>query len=170
VLRVVSAAGDELVEVVDADGAVVEVVTRAAMRAGNLRHRCTYVVVRSGGKVLAHQRAAWKDVWPSHWDLAFGGVLGVDESWVYGAARELAEEAGVVVATSELTELGPLAYESELVRVAGRVYAVDAGGPFAFTDGEVAAIEWVPLDELDEWLRDRPVCLDTLAGVVPLIG
>ena len=38
-------AGAELVEVVDESGAVVEVVTRAAMRARNLRHRSTFVVV-----------------------------------------------------------------------------------------------------------------------------
>ena len=162
--------GDELVEVVDAHGAVLDVVTRAAMRAGNLRHRCTYVVVRSGARVLAHQRAAWKDVWPSHWDLAFGGVLGAGEDWVDGAVRELAEEAGVAVDAAELRELGPLAYESDLVRVVGRVYTVESEGPFTFADGEVEAIEWVPLDALGEWLRERPLCLDTLAGVVPLLA
>jgi hypothetical protein len=67
-------------------------------------------------------------------------------------------------------ELGSLAYESDLVRVVGRVYAVESEGPFTFADGEVEAIEWVRVDELDDWLRDRPLCLDTLAGVVPLIG
>jgi isopentenyldiphosphate isomerase len=161
--------GDELVEVVDRDGTVVEVVTRAAMRAGNLRHRCAYVVVRSGGRVLAHRRAAWKDVWPSRWDLAFGGVLAAGEAWADGAVRELAEEAGVATEPSALTDLGPLAYESDLVKVVGRVYAVESEGPFTFADGEVAAIEWVAVDELDGWLRDHPLCLDTMAGVVPLI-
>jgi 8-oxo-dGTP pyrophosphatase MutT (NUDIX family) len=165
-----TAPGDELVEVVDPDGVVVELVTRATMRAENLRHRCSYIVVRSGGRVLAHQRAGWKDVWPSHWDLAFGGVLNAGEGWTEGAARELAEEAGIVVAPSALTELGPLAFESELVRVLGRVYAVESDGPFTFADGEVAAIEWVEVDALGEWLAGRPVCLDTLAGLVPLLS
>jgi 8-oxo-dGTP pyrophosphatase MutT (NUDIX family) len=165
-----TAPGDEQVEVVDPDGTVVDCVTRAAMRAGNLRHRCAYVVVRWGDRVLAHQRGAWKDVWPSHWDLAFGGVLAAGEDWTDGAVRELAEEAGVTVAPSELVELGPLLYESDLVRVVGRVYAVECNGPFTFADGEVDAIEWVPLVALEDWLRDRAVCLDTLAGVVPLIG
>jgi 8-oxo-dGTP pyrophosphatase MutT (NUDIX family) len=170
VLRFVTAPGDELVEVVDASGTVVDVVTRAEMRAGNLRHRCAYIVVRAAERVLAHQRAAWKDVWPSHWDLAFGGVMAAGEEWTAGAARELAEEAGVTVAPSELVELGPLSYESDLVRVVGRVYSVESDGPFTFADGEVESIEWVALAELDEWLRDRPMVLDTLAGVVPLIG
>ena len=135
-----TAARDELVEVVAPDGTVVDVVTRAAMRAGNLRHRCSYIVVRSGARVLAHQRAAWKDVWPSHWDLAFGGVMAAGEDWRDGAARELAEEAGITVAPDQLMELGPLAYESDLVRVVGRVYAVESVGPFTFADGEVESI------------------------------
>jgi 8-oxo-dGTP pyrophosphatase MutT (NUDIX family) len=166
----VVAPGDELVEVVDTDGTVLEVVTRATMRARNLRHRCSYIVVRSGGRVLAHQRAAWKDVWPSHWDLAFGGVLAPGEPWLDGAVRELAEEAGAVVVASDLTELGSLTYESELVRVLGRVYAVECGGPFTFADGEVERIEWVAREDLAGWLRDRPICLDSLAGVVPLLA
>jgi 8-oxo-dGTP pyrophosphatase MutT (NUDIX family) len=165
-----TAPGDELVEVVDPDGVVVELVTRATMRAENLRHRCSYIMVRSGRRVLAHQRAGWKDVWPSHWDLAFGGVLNAGEAWTEGAARELAEEAGIVVAPSALTELGPLAFESDLVRVLGRVYAVESDGPFTFADGEVAAIEWVEVDALAEWLAGRPVCLDSLAGLVPLLS
>jgi isopentenyldiphosphate isomerase len=164
-----TAPGDELVEVVDTDGTVLRIVTRAEMRAGNLRHRCAYVVVRSEGRVLAHQRAAWKDVWPSHWDLAFGGVLGVGEDWVDGAVRELAEEAGVDAPARELVDLGPLMYESDLVKVLGRVYVVESDGPFTFADGEVDGVEWVPLEELSTWLRDRPVCLDSLDGVVPLL-
>ena len=66
---------DELVEVVDADGNVERVVTRAEMRAQNLPHRNIAVVVqRSDGRLVVHQRADWKDVYPSLWDVAFGGV------------------------------------------------------------------------------------------------
>ena len=68
---------DELVEVIGADGTVERVVTRAEMRAQNLRHRNIAVVVqRSDGRLVAHQRADWKDLYPSMWDLAFGGVPG----------------------------------------------------------------------------------------------
>ena len=80
----------------DEAGNVVETVTRSRMRAANLRHRTVGVVVRTtGGEVVVHQRAAWKDVWPSYWDVAFGGVLEPGESWIDGARRELAEEAGI---------------------------------------------------------------------------
>ena len=91
-----SSAATELVDQLDADGAVVGLVTRRDMRAHNLRHRSVAVVVlNSRGELLAHRRADWKDVWPSRWDLSFGGVVGAGEPWEEAAARELSEEAGV---------------------------------------------------------------------------
>ena len=86
----------ELVDQLDEDGAVVGAVTRRDMRAHNLRHRSVaVVVVNSRQELLVHRRADWKDVWPSRWDLAFGGVVGAGEAWEEAARRELAEEAGV---------------------------------------------------------------------------
>lgn len=57
--------GDELVEVLDGDGRVKSVVAHREMRARRLRHRCTFVVVRSSsGEVLVHRRSPHKDLWP----------------------------------------------------------------------------------------------------------
>jgi 8-oxo-dGTP pyrophosphatase MutT (NUDIX family) len=162
---VVAVGDDELVEVVDAVGRVERVVRRAAMRADRLRHRCVYVVVRrpEDGAVLAHQRAAWKDVWPSRWDLAFGGVCGVGEVWVDAAVREVAEEAGIEVDPAALEPVGGGAYEDEDVAVVGKAFVVRHGGPFTFADGEVQALEWVAAADLDRWLARRDTCPDTLA-------
>ena len=164
-------ASDELVEVLDERGKVVDVVTRAQMRAENLRHRSVAVAVLHDGRVLAHQRAAWKDVWPSRWDVAFGGVCDVGETWPAAALRELAEEAGISVGEEELLDLGDDRFESDEVRLVGRLYAVDHAGPFTFTDGEVQATEWVALSGLDDWLATHDVVDDSRALVVPrLLG
>src|SRR5918994_3168068 len=106
---------DEPVEVVGEDGAVVGIVRRAEMRARNLRHRSVGVVVRrrGDGAVLAHRRAAWKDVWPGRWDIAFGGVCAVGEAAVATAVRELAEEAGIDVDPRALRLLGAGTYEDD---------------------------------------------------------
>lgn len=157
---------DEPVEILDEHGAVVAVVPRAEMRAGNLRHRAVYVVVCAGTRVLAHQRAGWKDVWPSRWDLAFGGVCAVGERWPDAARRELAEEAGIAVAEPELLDLGDGRFESYEVRVVGRAYAVAHDGPFAFPDGEVEAVEWVERADLAALVADRPTCPDTVEIVL----
>ena len=74
------AVADEPVEIIDERGTVIAVVRRAEMRAGNLRHRNIAVFVQRGdGRLVVHQRADWKDVYPSAWDIAFGGVPGVGE-------------------------------------------------------------------------------------------
>jgi isopentenyldiphosphate isomerase len=156
--------GDELVEVVDADGNVVEIVTRAAMRAGRLRHRAVGIVVRrpSDGALLVHRRAPWKDVWPSYWDIAFGGVCGVGESWRDSAVRELAEEAGIDVEAAHLEPIGSGDYTDDAVDLVSEVFAVRHGGPFAFADGEVTEVTWVPWDDVESWASTRQVCPDSL--------
>lgn len=157
-------AADDPVEVVDADGNVVEVVTRARMRAERLRHRAVAVVVRrpDDGALLVHRRAGWKDVWPAYWDLAFGGVCGVGEPWLDAAVRELAEEAGVAVDPSALRPVGSGSFTDEHVDVVAEAFEVDHGGPFSFDDGEVVEVAWVPWDGVEAWVAGREVCPDTL--------
>jgi 8-oxo-dGTP pyrophosphatase MutT (NUDIX family) len=158
---------DELVEVVDPDERVVAVVSRAEMRRRNLPHRATYVMVfGSSGTVLAHQRAPWKDIWPSRWDLAFGGVCAVGEPWDAAAARELAEEAGI---RAPLRELSRVAFDSDETRVVGRLYETTHDGPFEFADGEVVDHCWVPVARLDAWADARSLCDDTRSIVLPFV-
>ncbi len=161
---------DEPVEVVDADGVVLSVVSRGAMRAANERHRVTYVVVRDhAGAVLVHQRAAWKDIWPSRWDLAFGGVCAVGEAWRDAALRELSEEAGIAADPQRFVDFGPVRFESAETRVVGRAYGIEHEGPFAFADGEVVAHRWVVPAALRDWAATHLLCADTVALVVPLV-
>jgi len=157
----------ELVEIVDLDERVVEIVSRAEMRRRNLAHRATYVMVfDSHGALLAHQRASWKDIWPSRWDLAFGGVCAVGEAWADAASRELVEEAGVV---APLRELSNVVFESDETRVVGRLYETTHDGPFEFADGEVVDHCWVTLPELDSWTATHQLCDDTCAVVLPYL-
>jgi 8-oxo-dGTP pyrophosphatase MutT (NUDIX family) len=115
--------------------------------------------------VLVHHRASWKDIWPSRWDIAFGGIAGVGESWSTAAARELAEEAGL---QAELVDLGPVRFESDETRMVGRVYASVHDGPGTFPDGEVADHAWIPTGELAAWAAGHELCDDSAAVVLPL--
>lgn len=161
-------AGDELVEVVDLDGGVLDVVPRWRVRREGLRHRCTYVVVvNAGDEVLVHRRAPWKDVYPGWWDLAFGGVCAVGEGWEVSARRELAEEAGLA---ADLEDLGAVRYDGDDGHVVGRVYLARHEGPPSCDDGEVVEVAWVPRSELRSWAVDRSVCRDSTAVVLPLIA
>ncbi|MEM8925817.1 MAG: NUDIX domain-containing protein [Actinomycetota bacterium] len=138
------------------------------MRDEGLRHRCTYVAVEtSDGALVVHRRADWKDVYPGHWDLAFGGVAGVGEDWTDAARRELAEEAGVDGV--ELLELGPVAYDHTDGSIVGRVYLTVHDGPLDCPDGEVVAVDRVRYEDLARWVAEHPVCRDTHLVVLPLL-
>lgn len=160
---------DELVELVDAAGAVIDVVTRRDMRArAGARHRCTYVVVlRSSGAVVVHQRAPWKDVAPSAWDIAFGGVCGVGEGWHESATRELAEEAGL--SDVPLTELGEGTWTDGHAALIGRVYLARTDAPLRPADGEVVALAEVEVADLDSWMAVSDLVADSPPVVLPLL-
>ncbi len=159
------AAADELVDVIDEHDAVVEVVSRAEMRARGLRHRAVYVAVcTSAGELVVHRRADWKDVYPGAWDVCFGGVLAAGEAWDDAAHRELREEAGID-ALPTLVGIG--AWTGPDTAVQGRVYLVRSDGPFTCPDGEVSEVAFVPLRELRAWLDGHEVCPDSVALVVP---
>ncbi len=161
-------AGSELVDVVDDADRVVRVVTRAEMRRDRLRHRCTFVVVRtSAGGVLVHRRSDDKDLWPGAWDLAVGGVVGAGEDWEPAARRELAEEVGVTGV--ELVELGRGEYRDDHVDEVARIWTATWDGPVTFPDGEVAEAFVVdPVDVAARLGRDRFVP-DSVSLVWPLI-
>lgn len=157
----IAAAAVQQVEHIDQDGNVIEIVTRAEMRARSLRHRSVYIaVVSSNDELLVHKRADWKDVFPGAWDLAFGGVCDVGEDWEPSAHRELLEEAGIA---GTLVDLGPVSFEAPGVALVGRYYGCQHDGPFAFDDGEVTDSQWVALDELATFVSANEVPPDSEA-------
>jgi 8-oxo-dGTP pyrophosphatase MutT (NUDIX family) len=158
---------DELVDLVDEQDHVIEVVTRAEMRARGerARHRACYVaVLTSDDELVVHRRADWKDVYPGWWDVCFGGVLGAGEPWPDAARRELLEEAGIV-AEPEL--LGAATWEAPGVRLNGQVFLARSDGPFTCPDGEVVEIATVPRGELAAWVASHDVCPDSVDLVLP---
>ena len=164
-------AGDELVDVVDEFDQVIQVVPRRVMRADRLRHRAVFIAILDGaGRLLVHRRSPHKDVWPSWCDIAVGGVVGADESYLEAAHRELAEEVGVSTATLEVVDQGaPRQYDDDQVSLMARCYVVTSQGPFTFDDGEVVEAWWVHRDGLDDLLRRERFLPDSLALLLPLI-
>jgi isopentenyldiphosphate isomerase len=154
-------AGAELVDVVDADGRTVGTVTRREIRARRLPHRCVYVLVfHTDGRLFLHLRTPTKDVYPSHWDVAVGGVLSAGESFADGARREAAEELGVTV---EPEPLFPFRYEDAATAVQAEVFRVIHDGPFRLQPEEVVRGEFVPVAEVRARAARDSFCPDGLA-------
>jgi 8-oxo-dGTP pyrophosphatase MutT (NUDIX family) len=143
-----------------------EVVTRAEMRAANLRHAATAVIVRDpAGRVYVHRRTDTKDVYPGRYDFAAGGVLAAGEDPYRGALREVEEELGVTGV--ELRPLFETDYADEHTRFHAYCYECTWEGPIRWQPEEVAWGEWVTPAHLLAMLRELPFMPDTVANLRP---
>jgi isopentenyldiphosphate isomerase len=153
--------GEELVDVIDDEGRTIGTVTRREMRERRLPHRCVYLLVfNHEGDLFVHQRTATKDVYPSHWDVAVGGVLAAGEAFDTGARREAGEELGVDL---EPESLFPFHYADAATVVYGMVYRATYDGPFRLQPEEVVRGEFLPLPDVMVRISREPFCPDGLA-------
>ncbi|WP_109210838.1 MULTISPECIES: NUDIX hydrolase [Microbacterium] len=100
-------------------------------------------VVREDGLVLMTRRAEAKD-WGLTWEFPAGSAL-TGETSAQAAVRELREETGVQVGTSQLKLVGRLTERTALFDV----YVVHVPGDpvLALDPAEVCESAWVPLAE-----------------------
>ena len=139
-------ASQEIVMVVDDENRPAAEVPRHRMRSENLPHRATYIFVFDrAGRVLVQRRTAIKDMYPSYYDLAAGGVVAAGESYEENAEREAAEELGI-----RDTVLEPkldFYYEDERNRCFGRVFTCVHEGPFTLQAEEVESVAFHTIEE-----------------------
>ena len=153
-------AGEELVEVVDESNQVVDVVPRRSMRGRRLLHRCTYIMVLNGaGELYVHRRTESKDVNPGFYDVSAGGVNAAGETYDTCAAREVAEELGVLRAP---TFRFLHRYSGADGEVWGAAYDVVWDGEIVWQPTEVAWGAFMPFDEVDAMIVRERFCADGL--------
>jgi 8-oxo-dGTP pyrophosphatase MutT (NUDIX family) len=140
-------ADDEEVALYDESGRVVGSAPRSRMRAQNLRHAASSVVVRDpAGRVYVHRRTTAKDVYPGLLDLAAGGVVLAGEDPAEGALREVEEELGV--AGVPLEAHGVADYADDWTRYRAFRFVTVWDGGIRWQPEEVAWGEWVAVGEL----------------------
>ena len=173
---------DEQVALVDESGAVVGQAPRSRVRAENLRHQSTGVLLRNSyGLIYVHRRTDTKDVFPGAHDCAAGGVVVAGETAESAAKRELAEELGV--SGVPLRPLLKAEYSDDVTRYVAHVYEATWDGPIVHQPEEVVSGSWMTIGDLvcrledpdwpfvpdtrqlveqilTEWARDR-VLIDT---------
>ncbi|TCC24911.1 NUDIX domain-containing protein [Kribbella speibonae] len=159
---------DEMVAILDEDNEVTGAAPRSVMRRDNLRHSATGVVVlNSAGQIYVHRRTPTKDVYPSRYDFAAGGVVAAGEDPFHAVVRELEEELGI--AGVELTRLPEDDYADENTRYHAYLYTCVWDGPVRHQPEEVAWGAWMSPAELvakfDEW----SFMPDTLAVLGPYV-
>ena len=150
-------AGQEWVDIVNEDNAVIAQCSREQMRAERLRHRATYIVVHDGmGKILVQRRTEHKDFLPGMLDATAGGVVQSEETMLDSARREAEEELGI--AGVPFAEHGLFYFEDEHCRVWGALFSCVSHGPFALQEEEVSEVFWMVPEEItarcDEFTPD----------------
>lgn len=145
----------ERVDLYDEHGVVVGVATRSRVRAQNLRHGATAVLVRDAlGRIYVHRRTTTKDVYPGLLDFAAGGVLQAGEDPHEGALREVEEELGVVGAA--LTLIGQDNYTDELSTYRAFRYTTTFDGPIRWQPEEVSWGTWLTVAALRRAIEQSP--------------
>ncbi|MFH8595363.1 NUDIX hydrolase [Streptomyces rimosus] len=87
---------DEIVDIVNESDEVVGQARRGDAYAHRLRTRCTFILARDAeDRIFVHRRTPQKLVFPSHYDMFVGGVVGAGETYDGTALREAEEELGV---------------------------------------------------------------------------
>nr|WP_197541033.1 NUDIX hydrolase YfcD [Xenorhabdus doucetiae] len=147
----------EWIDIVNEDNEVIAQSTRQQMRAQNLRHRATYIVVHDGmGKILVQHRTETKDFYPGKLDATAGGVVTQGETFLDAAKREAEEELGI--AGVPFAEHGLFYYEEDTCRIWGGLFSCVSHGPFALQEEEVTAVYWLTPEEItarcDEFTQD----------------
>ncbi|MBC8948246.1 NUDIX hydrolase YfcD [Xenorhabdus sp. TS4] len=147
----------EWIDIVNEDNEVIAQSSRQQMRAQNLRHRATYVVMHDGmGKILVQHRTETKDFYPGKLDATAGGVVMAGETLLEAARREAEEELGI--AGVPFAEHGVFYYEEDTCRIWGGLFSCVSHGPFALQEEEVAAVYWLTPQEItarcDEFTQD----------------
>ncbi|MEN8136746.1 MAG: NUDIX domain-containing protein, partial [Thermodesulfobacteriota bacterium] len=142
--------------------------SRQEMRAKNLIHRASFILVfNDSGELFVQQRTMTKDIYPGCWEIAAGGVVMAGETVEESAERELLEELGV---KAELHYLYEMFYEDALNRLYCHIFRTKHNGPFTLQPEEVVQGEFMPIPEIvtrlgaDNLTPDALPILDYLMG------
>ncbi|MGW6689506.1 NUDIX hydrolase [Streptomyces sp. NPDC054961] len=147
-------AADEVLDVVDRQDRVTGRARRGDVYAAGLLHRCVFVLARDGqGRIFVHRRTASKLVFPSHYDMFVGGVLGAGESYAGAALREAEEELGVA-GLAQPEPLFKFLYEGPGGAWWSYVHEVRCEPPVRPQASEVAWHAWLPEEEVAERAGD----------------
>ncbi len=162
-------AADEIVAIVDEHNHVVGAVPRREMRAKRLRHRSTYILVfNSQGELYVQKRTATKDVFPSYYDPAAGGVVLAGETYEQGAARELEEEMGI--RGVPLTPLFEFSYEDANTRLWGGAFSCVYDGEVVLQEEEVESGAFMPIVDVLCQARTEPFTPDGMYVLQRYVG
>ena len=163
----------EMVLHVDASNRVVGSVTRREMRANNLLHRASYILILNDQHQLyVQKRVSTKDYCAGHFDPCTGGVVAVGEGNEENAYRELSEEMGVDLLSHNqaLAYHGCFLHRSAETSVWGNLYSCTWNGPIAIQETEVESAHLKTIEQIKQEFKEGvPYCPDSMTALYHFI-
>ena len=147
---------EEFFDIVDQHDEVVGRAPRGQVHRERLPHRAIHVFVfNAEGKLFLQRRSMTKDTAPGKWVSSCSGHVDSGEDYDAAAARELGEEIGL----TKLDDLQRVFKEVPCKQTGYEfvwVYLCHAEGPFVLDPVEVSEGQWIEIEHLENWLKERP--------------
>lgn len=145
----------EMFDVVNEKNEVTGQLTRGEVHARKLLHRAVHIfVINKRGHIYLQQRSHLKDVSPLKWDSSAAGHLDAGEGYESAAVRELGEEIGIHVDSTELAAQIPAGDNTDHEFVQLRLARHD--GPVRCLPEEIACGAWFKPEDITAWVEARP--------------
>ncbi|TVP81113.1 MAG: NUDIX domain-containing protein, partial [Puniceicoccaceae bacterium] len=148
--------GIEIFDVVDADDHILRKASRSTVHRERLFHRAIHVFIfNEAGQLYLQRRSMTKDTAPGKWVSSCSGHVDSGESYDDAAYRELGEEIGLYLSDG----LEPIFKEAPCKQTGYEfvwVYTCRAEGPFDLDPLEVSEGQWIELQHLNNWMKERP--------------
>ena len=139
---------DELFQIVDEEGQVIDKATRGECHGGSrLLHPVVHLhVFNHTGEIFLQKRPEWKDIQPGKWDTAVGGHIDYGETPEDALVREVREELGITTFTPQW--LGMYVFESQRERELVYVYQMVYDGEIRPSEAELDGGRFWTIDEI----------------------
>ena len=159
-----AASDAEQVAWVDREDRLLGSLPRAELRDRGEIGRGTFMLLfNSSGELCVHQRTMSKALYPGYWDVAAGGMVGVDETYAESAARELYEELGV--SDVPLTAHERFYFDCPDNHLWCAVFSAVWDGPLHVQPEEVQQACFMPVAQALRLSQTQPYCPDSLAAL-----
>lgn len=147
--------GSELFDVCDEQNEVIGQLTRKEVHAKGLRHRAVHIfITNKWGDLYLQKRSHLKDMHPLVWDSSAAGHLDVGESYATCALREVKEELGIEVPSTQCIATIPAKQQTGWEFL--ELHWAEHNGPMRYAPDEVDCGGWFKPQQVDAWVRARP--------------
>jgi isopentenyl-diphosphate delta-isomerase type 1 len=152
---------NEIFPVVDTDDIVIGQTTRQNANSNpSIIHRSINILIYNlQGELLIQQRSPTKDTYPNTWAVGVGGHVEFGDDYISTAIREISEELGLSITSSELRPLGKTLIQMPSENEYSQIYEYHATTELVInpSPSEISKTKFVSISEMKSMLADPSI-------------